>query len=360
MFYLYPIILVLNLIVLLKISFLYIKIMIIYIINNIYNLKNALFLFFRVNILCMIKEDLKMKIGIIGLGKMGYPLTLNIKDCGYEPVAYNRSSMKLDRIKSLGVEVAYEIEELFHKLDDRKVIFMMITSGSAIDEMIDKLLPYLSEKDILIDGGNSHYKDTKRRYEKLKERNIHYIDVGTSGGIEGARSGACMMVGGEKHVVKDIEQLFLDICVPNGYAYIGESGSGHYVKMIHNGIEYGMMQAIGEGFEIMSQSDYDIEYQKVAKVWQHGSVIRSWLMELTEKVFIDHKEDFEDIVGVINASGEGLWTVEEALDRKVPAPVITAALYTRYRSQQTDTFSGKLLSGLRFQFGKHKMERLEK
>src|SRR6056297_266277 len=149
-----------------------------------------------------------MKIGIIGLGKMGYPLTLNIKDCGYDPVAYNRSPVKLDRIESLGVEVAYEIEELFKKLDDRKIIFMMITAGSPVDEMIEQLLPYLSANDILIDGGNSHYKDTKRRYEKLKEKNIHFIDVGTSGGIEGARNGACMMVGGEKYIVKDIENYF--------------------------------------------------------------------------------------------------------------------------------------------------------
>ncbi|MBF7095735.1 phosphogluconate dehydrogenase (NAD(+)-dependent, decarboxylating) [Alkalibacter mobilis] len=298
-----------------------------------------------------------MKIGIIGLGKMGYPIALNLKDKGYEPVAFNRSPEKIDKIRNEGVEGAYTLEDLASKLDDRKIIFMMLPAGDPIDDTIESLLPYLSNNDILIDGGNSHYKDTKRRYEILKIKNINYVDVGTSGGVDGARNGACMMVGGDEEAVGYLEQVFIDICVPDGYAHVGPSGSGHYVKMIHNGIEYGMMQAIGEGFEVMSESEYDIDYMQVARLWQQGSVIRGWLMELTEKVFIEHEDNLEDIIGVVNASGEGRWTVEEALELNVPVPVIASSLFTRYRSQQSDTFSGKLLAGLRFQFGGHKMER---
>ncbi|QSX08627.1 decarboxylating 6-phosphogluconate dehydrogenase [Alkalibacter rhizosphaerae] len=297
-----------------------------------------------------------MKIGIIGLGKMGYPLALQLKDRGHTPVAFNRSPEKVDNIKNEGVEGAYTLENLLSKLDIPRIVFMMIPAGEAVDSMIASLSPLLSQGDILIDGGNSHYKDTKKRYAIMKDQGIHYMDVGTSGGVDGARNGACMMVGGDREAVAQVEKALQDLCVENGYAHVGPSGSGHYVKMIHNGIEYGMMQAIGEGFEILSESEYDIDHQQVAKLWQHGSVIRSWLMELTENVFIQHDDQLKDIVGVVNASGEGLWTVEEALERKVPAPAITASLFARYRSQQADTFSGKLLAGLRFQFGGHKME----
>lgn len=297
-----------------------------------------------------------MKIGIIGLGKMGYPLALQMKDRGHEPVAFNRSPAKVDQIRNEGVDGAYTLEELLEKLDHPRVVFLMIPAGDAVDSTLESLLPLLNQGDMVIDGGNSHYKDTKRRYARLKEEGIRYLDVGTSGGVEGARYGACMMCGGDPDAIALVEPLLRDCCVEEGYAYVGPSGSGHYVKMVHNGIEYGMMQAIGEGFEIMAESEYDLDYQQVARLWQHGSVIRGWLMDLTEKVFIQHEDQLKDIVGVIHASGEGLWTVEEALDLKVPAPVITASLFARYRSQQTDTFSGKLLAGLRFQFGGHKME----
>lgn len=297
-----------------------------------------------------------MKIGIIGLGKMGYPLALQMKDRGHEPVAFNRSPAKVDQIRNEGVDGAYTLEELLEKLDHPRVVFLMIPAGDAVDSTLESLLPLLNQGDMVIDGGNSHYKDTKRRYARLKEEGIRYLDVGTSGGVEGARYGACMMCGGDPDAISLVEPLLRDCCVEEGYAYVGPSGSGHYVKMVHNGIEYGMMQAIGEGFEIMAESEYDLDYQQVARLWQHGSVIRGWLMDLTEKVFIQHEDQLKDIVGVIHASGEGLWTVEEALDLKVPAPVITASLFARYRSRQTDTFSGKLLAGLRFQFGGHKME----
>ncbi len=297
-----------------------------------------------------------MKIGLIGLGKMGYPLALNLRDKGYEVVAYNRSPEKTENIINEGVEGAFSLGELVEKLEDKKIFWMMLPAGDAIDDMIEQLIPYVSEGDVLIDGGNSHFEDTKIRHSYLKEKGISYIDIGTSGGVEGARNGACMMVGGDFETVSALEKAFADICVTDGYAYVGASGSGHYVKMVHNGIEYGMMQAIGEGFEVLSESEYDIDFPKVAKLWQNGSVIRGWLMELTEQVFLDHKENLEDIEGVVNASGEGLWTVEEALRLGVPVPVIASSLFARYRSQQKDTFSGKLLAGLRFQFGGHAMK----
>ncbi|NTW73140.1 MAG: decarboxylating 6-phosphogluconate dehydrogenase [Eubacteriaceae bacterium] len=296
-----------------------------------------------------------MKLGIIGLGKMGYPLALNLRDRGHSPVAYNRSRDKVDKIILEGVQGAFSIEELISKLEDRKIVWIMVPSGEAVDEMIRQLVPYLKADDIVIDGGNSFYGDTKRRHEELKKNGIIYLDVGTSGGVDGARNGACMMVGGEDEAVKLLEPLFMDICVKDGYAHVGKSGSGHYVKMVHNGIEYGMMQAIGEGFEVLSASEYDIDYAKVAKLWDNGSVIRGWLMELAVNVFDKH-HDLEDIQGIVNASGEGLWTVEEALRLEVPVPVIASSVFARYRSKQIDTFSGKLLAGLRFQFGGHEMK----
>lgn len=297
-----------------------------------------------------------MKIGIIGLGKMGYSLALQMRDKRHIPIAYNRSSEKVDRISEEGVEGAYTLEELVSKLDKPAVILIMISAGEAVDATIDSLAPLLHEGDIVMDGGNSHYKDTLMRYEWLKELGIHYVDIGTSGGMEGARNGACMMVGGDEEPISYVEALLKDLCVEEGYAHVGPSGAGHYAKMVHNGIEYGMMQSIGEGFEILSESDYQIDFQEIARLWQHGSVIRGWLMELTEQVFTEHQDNLDDIVGVVNASGEGQWAVEEAVARKVSAPAITSSLYARYRSQQTDTFSGKLLAGLRFQFGGHKME----
>ena len=300
-----------------------------------------------------------MKIGLIGLGKMGYPLALNLRDKGYQVVAYNRSPEKVKNIISEGVEGAFTLDELAGKLEDRKILWMMLPAGDAIDDMIEQLVPLMSNGDILIDGGNSHFEDTKIRHSYLKEKGISYVDIGTSGGVDGARNGACMMVGGDAKTVSLLEKTFADICVDDGYAYVGAPGSGHYVKMVHNGIESGMMQAIGEGFEVLSESEYDLDYAKVAKLWQNGSVIRGWLMELAEQVFLNHEENLDDIEGVVNASGEGLWTVEEALKLGVPVPVIASSLFTRYRSQQKDTFSGKLLAGLRFQFGGHAMKRKE-
>lgn len=293
-----------------------------------------------------------MKIGLIGLGRMGFNLALNAKEHGHEVVTYNRTLDKVDEAVKSGLIGAYNIEELVDKLPERKVIWLMVPAGDIVDDMIEKLMPMLKPKDIIIDGGNSYYKDTLRRYEKLKELNIDFVDVGTSGGISGARNGACTMVGAEEGVFKYIEKFIKDISVENGYIHAGKNGSGHFVKMVHNGIEYGMMQAIGEGFEILDKSQFDLNFKEVARVFNNGSVIRGWLMELMEDAF-SKDANLDKLKGVMYSSGEGLWTVKEALDLKVPAPVITSSLFTRYRSEQDDTFTGKVVAALRNEFGGH-------
>ena len=297
-----------------------------------------------------------LKIGLIGLGKMGYNLALNLRDKGHEVIAYNRSIDKIKKIEEEDIRGAYSLEALTSSLGEKRVIWMMIPAGPMVDILIESLIPLLSQGDILVDGGNSNYLDTLRRHDRLKTAGIDYVDVGTSGGIEGARNGACMMIGAAAEVFDYLKPLFQDVCLENGYAHVGKTGAGHYVKMIHNGIEYGMMQAIGEGFEILEKSDFDFDYRQIAQVWNYGSVIRGWLMELTQRVF-EEDASLESIKGVIHSSGEGLWTVEEALRLKVPAPVITDSLFVRYRSAQQDTFSGKLIAGLRHQFGGHDIEK---
>ena len=293
-----------------------------------------------------------MEIGLIGLGRVGYNLALNMRDHGHKPIVYNRTISKVKEAEEEGLTGAYSLEELTEKLSRRRVIWLMIPAGQAVDDMIEKLLPLLDMNDIIIDGGNSNYKDTLRRYNYLKERGIAFADVGTSGGINGARYGACTMVGADDDVIEVIEGLLKDISVKDGYLHCGRPGSGHYVKMVHNGVEYGMMQAIGEGFEILEKGPFNLDLEKVARVWNNGSVIRGWLMELAQNAFSkDGKLD--GIRGIMYSSGEGLWTVQEALELKVPAPVITESLMMRYRSEQEDTFTGKVVAALRNEFGGH-------
>lgn len=297
-----------------------------------------------------------MQIGLIGLGRMGYNLALNMRDHGHEVVAFNRSPGKVDDIKKEGIDGVYSIEELAERLSPRRVIWLMVPAGDPVDEMIEKLMPLLDEHDIVVDGGNSFYKDTLQRYERLKDAGIDFADVGTSGGIEGARNGACTMIGAEDDVFKVIEPVIRDISLQDGYYHTGPVGSGHFVKMVHNGIEYGMLQAIGEGFEILEKSDFDLDFKEIARVWNHGSVVRGWLMELMERAFSKDPK-LDDIKGVIHSSGEGLWTAQTALELGVPAPVITDSLYVRFRSEQEDSFAGKVVAALRNEFGGHKVEK---
>lgn len=293
-----------------------------------------------------------MKIGLIGLGKMGYNLALNMKDKGISVVAYNRSKDSIDRIVSEGVTGAYSLDELFAKLDDRKIVWLMIPSGKTVDDMIGQILPYLSKNDIVIDGGNSFYQDTIRRFQELKQLGIHYVDAGTSGGTSGARYGACTMVGGEKAIVDELSPLFKAISVEDGYGYFGAPGAGHFVKMVHNGIEYGMMQAIGEGFDVLRASQFDIDYAQVAKVWNHGSIIESSLMNDVQNAF-SKDSNLNAIQGIVDDSGEGQWTIEEAFRLKISIPVITSALFARYKSKDQLKFSEKVVAAMRNEFGGH-------
>lgn len=297
-----------------------------------------------------------MQIGLIGLGKMGYNLALNLHKNKHQVVAFDVATNLTEQIEKEGITPAFSFAELAEKMQGRKVIWLMIPAGSAIDEVIEQLLPFLNGEDILIDGGNSNFKDSVRRYNHLKAFKINFLDCGTSGGLSGALNGACTMVGGDKTVFDYCEQVFKDVSVENGYLYTGESGSGHFIKMVHNGIEYGMMQSIAEGFEVLSKSSYNFDYEAVAHLWNHGSVVRSWLMELTKNAFSKDK-NLDEIKGIMHSSGEGRWTLETALDLGVPTPVIALSLLMRYRSQEEDTFSGKVVAALRNEFGGHKVEK---
>lgn len=297
-----------------------------------------------------------MKLAILGLGKMGFNLMQNLLDHGHEVAAYDIDQALVEQAETAGAKGGASIQSVLNLLDDKKIIWMMVPAGEITENLIGELKPLLSENDILIDGGNSNYKDTVRRYTELQEKGISYIDVGTSGGMEGAREGACTMIGGDKVVFDQIEPLFEDISVENGYLYTGESGSGHFLKMVHNGVEYGMMQAMSEGFDILEKSAYEFDHEKVARVWNNGSVIRSWLMELMESAFSDDPK-LEQIKGVIHSSGEGKWTVETALELETAAPVIAMSLMMRNRSLEADSFSGKVVASLRNQFGGHAVEK---
>lgn len=299
-----------------------------------------------------------MKVGIIGLGKMGYNLALNLMKNNHTVAAYDINNEFVRNISNRGAIGSYSIEELTRNLSGRKVVWLMIPAGNIIDGVLAELIKYLKKDDIIIDGGNSNYKDSVRRYKMLKEHNIDFLDCGTSGGTEGALNGACTMIGGEEEVFKYCEQIFKDISVEEGCLYTGKPGSGHFVKMVHNGIEYGMMQAIAEGFDVFNASDYELNYENIAHVWNNGSVIRSWLMELTEAAF-SKDEKLEGIRGVMNTSGEGKWTVDTALDLGVPTPVIALSLMMRQRSQFEDTFSGKVVAALRNEFGGHAVTKNE-
>lgn len=293
-----------------------------------------------------------MKLGLIGLGKMGLNLALNANDCGHEIVGFDATASAKEQAKEAGLLVADSIAHLVEQLPSPKVVWVMVPSGKITEEVVMEVAKHVSAGDIIIDGGNSNYKDSVRLAATLKEQGIYLLDCGTSGGISGARNGGCFMVGGDAKAIAVVEPLYVDIATENGYYYTGKSGSGHYLKMVHNGIEYGMMQAIGEGFEVLEACDFDYDLEAVAKVWNHGSVVRSWLMELAQDAFAQDAK-LDALIGKVNASGEAQWTVEDALVLQVPTPVIALSLMMRYRSTQDDSFSGKVVAALRNGFGGH-------
>ncbi len=296
--------------------------------------------------------------GIIGLGKMGLNLSFNGVDHGQEMVVYdiNQEAVATAAQYSEKITPATSVDELISKLPSPRIVWVMLPSGDITNTMIDYLINHLSPKDIIIDGGNSNYKDNLKQAEVAKAAGINYFDVGTSGGMSGARNGANFMIGGDEEAWPLVEPIIAALAQEDGYLFTGKVGSGHYLKMIHNGIEYGMMQAIAEGFEILDASPYDYDFEKVAKLWNHGSVIRSWLMELAEQEFAKDPH-LDKIQGRVQASGEGKWTVEESLDLEVPAPVIALSLMMRNRSLQDDTVTGKVLAALRNGFGGHDVTR---
>ncbi len=297
-----------------------------------------------------------MEIGLIGLGKMGFNLALNLHRNQFTVVAYDIMPEPGKQLAAQGIKVADTIQSLAEQLPARKLIWLMVPSGPIVDETIALLKDHLRAGDIIIDGGNSHYKDSLRRAEELAARQIEYLDCGTSGGTSGALNGVCAMVGGRKEAFTYCEPVFRAIAVEGGYLHCGEPGSGHFAKMVHNGIEYGMMQAIAEGFELMERSEFSYQHEKVAELWNNGSVIRGWLMELTRNAF-SKDEKLSSIKGIMHSSGEGRWMLETALEKSLATPVIALSLLMRYRSQQEDTFSGKIVAALRNEFGGHAVEK---
>ncbi len=293
------------------------------------------------------------QVGLIGLGKMGFNLALQMLDNQIEVHAYDKSQLS-EKIESNHFFLVQSIRNLVETLHKPRLIWLMVPAGIITDTVMDELSNYLQSGDIVIDGGNSRYSDTIRRYNTLKQKGINLVDCGTSGGVLGARNGATFMVGGNREVVETCEWLFELLAIENGYAYVGEAGSGHYVKMIHNGIEYGMMQAIGEGFDLLNASQFDFDYEKIAKVWASGSIISGLLMDKVLSAFKKDKS-LDSIEGRVDDSGEGQWTVEEALRLKVATPVISQALYSRYKSKDDLRFAEKVVSAMRNEFGGHEV-----
>ena len=293
-----------------------------------------------------------MQIGLIGLGKMGFNLALNLKNKGHDVVAYDVNDSVLIEISEKGISAVNSLLKLITTLEPMRIIWLMVPAGKIVDDTLQELQPLLTKGDIIIDGGNSNYKDSIRRALQLKDAGLQFIDCGTSGGTGGALNGICAMIGGDKEPFSFCEPLFKDISLKDGYLHCGEAGAGHYVKMIHNGIEYGMMQAIAEGFEVLQQSEFNLDLRAVANVWNHGSVVRSWLMELTESA-LAKDPNLDSIKGIMHSSGEGKWTLETALEKQIATPVIALSVIMRYRSLMADTFSGKVVAALRNEFGGH-------
>jgi 6-phosphogluconate dehydrogenase len=307
------------------------------------------------------RQDQDMEIGMVGLGRMGMNMALRILRGGHRVVAYNRSPQKVDEIVKKRAKGAYSLEELVSTLKPPRFIWLMLPAGKPVDDIVNSLKQLLTEGDTIIEGGNSFYKDDIRREQELKSSGIHYLDAGVSGGIWGLKAGYCLMIGGDKKVFRHMEPVFKTLAPKEGYLYCGPAGAGHFVKMVHNGIEYAMMSAYGEGFEILDNSQYapHFDYHNIAHLWNRGSVVRSWLLELAERAFKKDKK-LSAIKGYVDDSGEGRWTVHQAIETAVPAPVITCSLFQRFRSRRTDTFSDRLLAALRNEFGGHALKKQER
>jgi 6-phosphogluconate dehydrogenase len=300
-----------------------------------------------------------MRIGFIGLGKMGMNMVERLLNSGHEVVAYARTQDTVKKAEGKGAIGAKSLQDVLSKLKKPKIIWLMVPAGDATEETINNTASFLEEGDIVIDGGNSFYKDSIRRAAALAKRKISFIDAGTSGGIWGLKSGYCLMIGGDKDVFRGLEPIFRSLAPENGYAHVGPNGAGHFVKMVHNGIEYALLQGYAEGFEILhSKKELNLNLQNIAYLWNQGSVIRSWLLELAENAF-KNDPSLSSIKGFVEDSGEGRWTVAEAIEQDVPAPVITLSLLERLRSRQDESFSAKVIAALRNEFGGHGVKKVE-
>ena len=293
-----------------------------------------------------------MELGMVGLGKMGINMVFRLLEGGHKVVVFNRTRSKEEPVKNKGAIGSDSIEELVSKLPAPRIVWLMVPAGDTTDLMIEEVSKYVEKGDIVIDGGNSYYKDSIRRHDLLKEKGINFLDAGTSGGIWGLKEGYCSMVGGEEEIFEYCEPIFKTLAPEKGYLYTGKSGAGHYVKMVHNAIEYGMMEAYAEGFEILKTSDYNINLTEVTELWRHGSVVRSWLLDLANNAFKLDPE-LKNLGPVVDDSGEGRWTLKEAIDNAVPAPVLAESVFARFRSRQENSFANRVLAALRHQFGGH-------
>jgi 6-phosphogluconate dehydrogenase len=272
---------------------------------------------------------------------------------GHEVVAYNRTPEKTKEIEGEGAIGSYSIAELVSKLEKPRAVWIMVPAGDATEAQISELMEHLEPGDTIVDGGNTNFHDDQRRHVDLGQKGVRYVDAGVSGGIWGLKVGFCLMVGGDPDAVEPLVPIFTSLAPEDGYLHVGGPGSGHYVKMVHNGIEYGLMQAYAEGFEIMHASAYPLDLGAISELWMHGSVVRSWLLELAARAFKANGQDLDHLKGWVADSGEGRWTVQEAIDHDVPAPIITLSLLTRFRSRQDDSYGAKVLAALRNEFGGH-------
>jgi 6-phosphogluconate dehydrogenase len=297
-----------------------------------------------------------MELGLYGLGRMGANMVRRLVRSGeHRVVAGNRSPGPVDEVVSEGAEGAYSMEEMVEKLSPPRAIWTMVPAGDITEATLLKFAGMMDEGDILIDGGNSYFRDSIRRAEMLHERGLRFLDAGTSGGIWGLQVGYCLMVGGDADAFEHVEPTLKTLAPPDGYLYAGGAGAGHFVKMVHNGVEYGMLQAYAEGFELMQKSQYDLDLHAVSHLWNQGSVVRSWLLELAESAF-EKDANLDSIRGYVEDSGEGRWTVLEAINESVPANAIAGSLFARFASRQDDSFAMKVIAALRGEFGGHAVQ----
>jgi 6-phosphogluconate dehydrogenase len=293
-----------------------------------------------------------MDIGFVGLGKMGLNMVARLAQGGHRVVAFDRDSAKVADAARCGCAGAASLDDLVARLPAPRAVWIMVPAGAPTEDAVRDVAARLSAGDVVIDGGNTHFHDDVRRAETLKARGIHYVDAGTSGGVWGLKLGYCLMVGGADRAIQQLAPIMATLAPEKGWAHVGGPGAGHYVKMVHNGIEYGMMQAYAEGFELLSKSEYRLDLARVADLWMHGSVVRSWLLELAAgSLAADPRLD--RLKGYVEDSGEGRWMIADALEKNVPVPTLTAAIFTRFRSRQPESFAEKLLAALRNAFGGH-------